>query len=75
MCDIKARFGTVMKISRVEKGITQEFLAEKTGLHRTYISEVERGIRNISLENIYKITIALDQNLEEFFAKIEKEKN
>ncbi len=45
---------------RYQKGLTQEKLAELSGLHRTYISAVERKRRNISLENIEKIANALE---------------
>lgn len=41
-------------------GITQEALAEKADLHRTYISDIERGTRNLSLENIHKLALALE---------------
>lgn len=37
-----------------------EALAEKANLHRTYISDIERGQRNVSLENIYNIAVALE---------------
>ncbi|MGG5742204.1 helix-turn-helix domain-containing protein [Bacillus cereus group sp. IBL03679] len=50
--------------------MSQEKLAEITGLHRTYISEVERGNRNISLINISKIATALDINVSDLFIYI-----
>ena len=46
---------------RLKKGISQERLAELAGLHRTYVSSVERGGRNISLENIDRLAIALGE--------------
>jgi transcriptional regulator with XRE-family HTH domain len=73
MTNIKAQFGQVVKQYRVKQGLSQEKLAEKTGLHRTYISEVERGERNISLENIKKIAVSLDVNLSNIFLIIEQE--
>jgi transcriptional regulator with XRE-family HTH domain len=44
---------------RQQTGISQEKLAEKAGLHRTYVSSVERGKRNISIENIERLAKAL----------------
>ena len=40
--------------------MTQEELSEKTGLHRTYISDIERGARNVSLKNLSRLAIALE---------------
>ena len=50
---------------RIEKGLTQEKLALKTGLHRAYIGQVERGDRNIGLTNLDKIAKALNVNLKD----------
>jgi transcriptional regulator with XRE-family HTH domain len=60
MHDICERFGLNVKMYREEKGLSQEKLAEEAGLHRTYISAVERGVRSISLTNIQKIANALE---------------
>ena len=59
MVDIQKKFGDKIRNLRKQKGISQEELAFKSGLHRTYISDVERGARNISLQNIEKISKAL----------------
>ena len=42
------------------KGLSQERLAELAGIHRTYVGDVERGARNVSLVNMNKIALALD---------------
>lgn len=47
---------------RLAKGWTQEELAERTGLHPTYIGGVERGERNLGLDNLLKIARALGQH-------------
>lgn len=58
--NICQKFGLNVRKYRNQKGISQEKLAEISGLHRTYISAVERGVRSISLDNIEKIASALE---------------
>ncbi|HOW51478.1 MAG TPA: helix-turn-helix transcriptional regulator [bacterium] len=65
--DIKTRFGARLRQLRKEKELSQEQLMMATGIHRTYISEVERGIRNISLLNIEKIAKALEVDIRDLF--------
>jgi transcriptional regulator with XRE-family HTH domain len=60
---ILQKFGSRIKQFRSIKGITQEKLAELSGLSRQYIGDVERGVRNISLVNIQKIANALEIKL------------
>ena len=59
MVDIQKKFGDKLRKMRKQKGLSQEDLAFKSGLHRTYISDIERGSRNVSLKNIEKISKAL----------------
>jgi len=61
-------FGKRVKDLRLEKGISQEKLAEKIDVHRTYIGFIERGERNPALLNIYKISKALGVKLPELFS-------
>lgn len=58
--DILKVFGTNVRKYRLEKKLSQEDFADLCGLHRTYISDVERFNRSISLENIQKIADALE---------------
>lgn len=58
--DILDTFATNVKKYRQAKNISQEKLAEISGLHRTYISDIERSQRSISLNNVQKIANALD---------------
>jgi transcriptional regulator with XRE-family HTH domain len=58
-------FGNRVRSVRSEKGISQEALAGLADLDRTYISGVERGIRNISLVNIAALATALDVSVTE----------
>lgn len=68
--DIQAVFGQKVRELRLSKGISQEKLAELANLHRTYISSVELGHRNVSLQNIKAIADALGVPIREFFASI-----
>ncbi|GLG82038.1 helix-turn-helix domain-containing protein [Acinetobacter calcoaceticus] len=60
-------FGIRLAELRKQNGISQEKLALESGLARSYLSGVERGQRNISLLNIYKIADTLDIPIERFF--------
>lgn len=57
-------FGENVRKARKILGISQDALAMKAGLHRTYIGAVERGERNITLVNAQKIAIALEIDLD-----------
>jgi CheY-like chemotaxis protein/DNA-binding Xre family transcriptional regulator len=67
--DFKSSLGDAIKNARSDLRITQEELAERAGLHRTYVSDVERGRRNISLENIEKLADALKLSISKLFAR------
>ncbi len=69
--DIRERFGFAVKTRREALGLTQEGLADKAGIHRTYLSDVERGTRNLSLVNIERLAKALGLGLSELFGTIE----
>lgn len=70
--DILVRFGRAVRSKRLMLDLTQEELAEKAELHRTYIADIERGTRNVSLQNIEKLALALSCSLETLFADVEK---
>lgn len=61
------RFGDNVRRLRKQRGFSQEELAERTGLHRTYIGGIERGERNPSLENIVALAIGLSCKSEDLF--------
>ena len=65
--DIKHKFAQRMRLLRNEAGISQEELAFRSKLDRTYINSVENGKRNISIVNIEKIAIALEISIQDFF--------
>lgn len=56
---IRLAFGELVREYRRKLGISQEELAFRSGLHRTYVGSVERGERNLSLENIFIFAKAL----------------
>jgi transcriptional regulator with XRE-family HTH domain len=70
--DVRERFGTAVEFRREELGLTQEDLAEKAGIHRTYLSDVERGTRNLSLVNIEKLAAALKITMSKLFESVEQ---
>lgn len=65
MADIRKLFGLKIKKIRQRRKISQEELSFESGLHRTYISDIERGNRNVSIKNIEKIAKALKVSLKE----------
>ena len=69
--DIRERFGYAVKVRREALGLTQEDLADKAGSHRTYLSDVERGTRNLSLVNIERLAAELSILMSELFAAVE----
>ena len=65
--DIIKIFSSNVKKYRTSLGLSQEQFAEKCGLHRTYISSIERFQRNVSLENIQRISTALGVEVYKLF--------
>jgi transcriptional regulator with XRE-family HTH domain len=68
--DIRIRFGRAIRRIREEQEINQEEAAERCGLHRTYYSGVERGVRNVSLVNLEKIAKGLKTSLPGLFGRV-----
>ncbi len=71
--DIRVRFGVAVRELRREMHISQEDFAERAGLHRTYISDLERGKRNVSLENIEKLAKALNLSIADLMKRVRDE--
>lgn len=63
-------FGEKVRNIRLELGYSQEELSFKAGLHRTYISSVERGERNISIVNIQKLADALGLKMRDLMPEL-----
>ncbi len=66
--EVKKSFGASVRVWRRRMGISQEELAERALLHRTYISDVERGARNVSLQSIERLARALGASLPSLFS-------
>jgi transcriptional regulator with XRE-family HTH domain len=67
---VKALFGRSIRALREERGYSQEELAERAGLHRNYVGGIERGERNVALENIAKLAKALTVRTRDLFEKM-----
>jgi len=63
--DISVKFGKKVKELRLQKKMSQGDLAKILGVHPTYISGIERGVRNMTLKNIEKLAKALGVPIEE----------
>jgi len=70
--DIRLRFGLAIKGRSERMNMTQEDLADASGIHRTYLSDVERGSRNLSLINIERLAAALSLSMSELFQLVER---
>ena len=68
-----ARFGQAVRKRRMELNLSQEALAERADLHRTYVADIERGVRNVSLRNIEKLARALDLSVSSLCAGMGKD--
>jgi len=66
----KSVFGTAVRALREERGYSQEELAERANLHRNYVGGVERGERNVGLENIVKLARALSVRTRDLFESL-----
>ena len=70
--ELKKRFGVQVRRRRTDLGLSQEQLAERANLHRTYVSDVEAGKRNPSLESIQRLVEALGVSIGEVFKCLEE---
>lgn len=66
--DIKKKFGEKVKKIRLDRGLSQEGLANEANLDRTYIPGIEKGERNVSITVIEKLAIALKVDIRDLFS-------
>lgn len=64
---IRARFGSRLRRLRKERGFSQEGFADACGLDRTYVGGIERGERNIGIENVERLALALGLEVKTLF--------
>lgn len=69
---LAGRFGELVRSLRREKGYSQEEFSFRVGLHQTYVSSVERGERNVTIQTADRIAKALDTTLTELFGELER---
>lgn len=69
----KIAFGHAVRHLRVSKKLSQEELADRAGIHRTYIGDVERGTRNVAIVNMTRIAIALGVPLSRLISEMEQD--
>ena len=68
---IEKRLGSSVKNWRKQLDISQHDLAQRAGFHRSYISDIERGSRNVSLKSIEKLAEALGISIQTLFAEVD----
>ena len=71
--DLARRFGELVRRLRSERGYSQEEFSFRVGLHQTYVSSVERGKRNVTIQTANRIAKALGTNLSGLFSTLEQE--
>ena len=73
MMTVAKAFGASVRRLRASRGYSQEGFAHHSGTSRTYMSEIERGVTNVSLDRIEKITEALGLSMSQLLAEVERE--
>jgi len=68
---VEQTFGQILRLLRQERGLSQEELALESGYHRTYISQLERGLKNPSLLTIFQLAKVLDVKPSEIVERIQ----
>lgn len=66
--NLQIQFGKRVRQLRLKQGLSQEALAFKAGIDRTYMTSIENGKRNVSVQNIEKVIKALEISIQDFFS-------
>ena len=72
--NLKRRFGLTVRQYRQNQEMSQGALGERATMQRTYIADIERGVRNVSLTNVARLAEALGVSLSAFFGKMDRVK-
>jgi transcriptional regulator with XRE-family HTH domain len=72
---LDASFGAMLRKLREERGLSQEQLAFETGVHRTFVSQLERGLKTPSLATLFKLAAALGIEPSKMIRKLEAQSN
>lgn len=70
--EIKKRVGLLIRAQRRERGWSQEELADRADLHRTFVSSIERGTKNATLNSVHTLAKALDMTVSELLDGLKK---
>lgn len=70
--DIQREFGLTLRALRKQAGLSQGEVAERAGLHRTYVCDIERGVRNVSLISMQRLSFALGVSICDLFGFAQK---
>ena len=65
--EINKLFGKKLRLIRMSKGLSQKELGLQSGIHRTYIGQIERAEKNVTIKNVYKIAKTLELDIRELF--------
>lgn len=68
--NVRQTFGTNLRGHRETLGLSQEDLAERAGLHRTYIGSVERGERNVSIDNMERLAVSVGKEIQDLLEEL-----
>jgi transcriptional regulator with XRE-family HTH domain len=65
----RVRFARNLKARRVAQGLSQEALADEAGVHRTYVGSIERAERNVSIDSMERLALALNADISDLLEK------
>lgn len=72
---LDASFGEMLRKLREQRGLSQEQLAFETGIHRTFVSQLERGLKTPSLATLFKLAAALEIDASQMVQQLERWRN